>query len=355
MKKDYYELLGIEKTASQDEIKKAFRKKAMEYHPDKNNGDDTKFKEINEAYSVLSDEKKRQNYDNFGSADGGAGFGGAQGFGGFDFSQAQGFGGQGFEFDLGDIFGDMFGGGSRTKRNESGQDIQIELNISFEESVLGVEKKIRLEKDILCDNCHGTGAEKDSKIKKCDVCGGAGSTHTVQNTPFGQIQRQQVCEKCKGKGEIPEKLCSVCNGNGVKRGEEKIDIHIPAGVEDGQRLRVSGKGYEKADGQNGDLYIYISVEHDSRFKRVNNDLFVQEEISFSTAVLGGEKNIKAIAKDIKIKIPAGIQCGEKLKIRGEGVQGRAKGDLYVEIKVSVPKKLSRAYKKLVEELKKEEN
>lgn len=351
MKKDYYEILGVDKNASQDEIKKTFRKKAMEHHPDKNNGDDTKFKEINEAYSVLSDEKKRANYDNFGSADMG-GFGaGGQGFGGFDFSQAQGFGGQGFDFDLGDIFGDFFGGGQRTsQRRKRGADIEIALNISFKESILGTEKTIKLKRDIKCDSCHGSGAE-GGKTKKCQTCGGSGTTYTVQNTPFGQIQRQAVCQECGGLGEIPEKKCSVCGGAGVQKKDDEIKIHIPAGVENGQQLRVAGKGNEIKNGESGDLYIYLEVEENKNFERFGNDLYTVLEIDYPTAVLGGVEKVQGVEGEIKIKIPAGTQSGEKFKIKKEGVRSKfGAGDLYAKIKIKVPEKPSKKYKKLVEEL-----
>lgn len=358
MKKDYYEILGVSKDASDTEIKKAFRKKAMEFHPDKNNGDDTKFKEINEAYSTLSDKNKRQDYDNFGSADmGGAGFGGGQGFGGFDFSQAQGFGGaQGFDFDLGDIFGDMFGGGQRSQRKTQGEDIQIEMNISFKESVLGTKKTFTIKKHKTCDGCFGSGAAKDSKMKKCNSCDGEGVKMNIQNTPFGQVQRQSICADCSGKGNIPEKKCEVCDGVGIRLGDDEINVSIPAGIEDGQRLRVVGKGNEVVDGVNGDLYIFVSVSPDSKFERKDLDLYTKVEVPFSMAVLGGKIDVEAIEKKIKIKIPAGTQSGEKFKIKDEGIRYRSgSGDLFAEIVIAVPKKLSSDYKKIIKELEKLES
>lgn len=361
MTKNYYDILGVDKEATQDEIKKAFRKKAMEYHPDKNNGDDKKFKEINEAYTTLSDKKKRANYDNFGSTNTGgfAGGAGGQGFGGFDFSQAQGFGAnaggsQGFQdFDLGDIFGDMFGGGRRQQKTEArGQDIQVEVKISFKESILGTKKTFIIKKHKICDNCSGSGAAKGSKMKKCESCGGTGVKTEVQNTPFGQIQRQTVCMDCSGKGEIPEKKCEFCDGTGIRLSNDEINVTIPAGIEDGQKLRVVGKGNEVTDGVNGDLYIFVSVASSSKFERKNSDLYTKINVPFTVAVLGGKVEVDGIDKKIKIKIPAGTQSGEKFKIKGEGVRYKTRpGSLFAEVKISVPKKPSSEYKKIVKELK----
>ena len=356
MSKNYYDILGVDKNASEAEIKKAFRKKAKEYHPDKNNGDDTKFKEVNEAYTILSDKTKKANYDNFGSADG-AGFGsgaGGHGFGGFDFSQTHGFGGgQGFQdFDLGDIFGDMFGGGRSQSRETRGQDIQVEVDISFEESILGTKRTFTIKKHMTCKSCSGSGAAKDSKMKKCESCDGEGVKIGVQNTPFGQIQRQSICMDCNGKGHIPEKKCEFCDGVGIKLDNDEINVTIPAGIEDGQKLRVVGGGNEVTDGVNGDLYIFVSVSSNSRFQREGLDLFTKVEVPFVTAVLGGKVEVGGIDKKIKIKIPAGTQSGEKFKIKGEGVRNKTQpGNLFAEVKISVPKNPSSEYKKIIKELK----
>ncbi len=355
MKKDYYEILGVSKNSTEAEIKKAFRKKAMEHHPDKNGGDDKKFKEINEAYSTLSDKQKKQNYDSFGSADmGGGGFGGGQGFGGFDFSQAQGFGGgQGFDFDLGDIFGDMFSGGKSSSRRTQGQDIEVELNISFKESILGTKRTFTIKKHMTCKSCSGSGAEKGTSMKKCDTCNGEGVIMGVQNTPFGQIQRQSICQDCNGKGNIPEKKCSQCDSVGIKLDNDEINISIPAGIEDGQTLRVVGKGNEVVDGVNGDLFVHVSVDNDNSFERKGWDLYTKIYIPFWMAVLGGQIEVQGVENKIKIKIPSGTQSSEKFKIKGEGVKGKTNsGDLYAEVVIEVPKKIDKDYKKKVEELKK---
>jgi len=355
MKKDYYEILGVSRDASQEEIKKAFRKKALEYHPDKNGGDDTKFKEINEAYSVLSDPEKRKKYDQFGSADA-FGSAGASGFEGFDF----GFGNgsmDGFEFDLGDIFGDIFGSGFSShsrKKKKVGRDIEINLTLSFQEAILGAKKEIKIQRDLKCNHCHGTGAEPGTKYKTCDTCNGQGYIVQIQRTPFGQIQSQTVCPNCGGEGKIPEKICSQCNGKGILRKDDYIKINIPAGVEDGQTLRVVGKGNEVKDGIPGDLYINISVENETEFQRKGNDLYLKKEISYPTAVLGGEINITWVdGSNLKIKIPEGTKSGMKFKVSGKGVKN--KGDLYVEILISPPEKITKEYKKIVEKLAELEN
>jgi len=352
MAKNYYEILEVEKNATQEEIKKAFRKKAIKYHPDKNNGDDTKFKEVNEAYTTLSDKDKRSNYDNFGSADGG-GFGGGnggQGFGGFS---GGGFGGgQGFDFDLGDIFGDMFNGGGNQSRKTQGQDIQVEINITFKESILGGKRSFTIQKHMTCKSCSGSGAAKNSKMKKCDSCDGEGVKLGVQNTPFGQIQRQSICMDCNGKGNIPEKKCEFCDGVGVKLDNDEINVTIPAGIEDGQKLRVVGKGNEVVDGVNGDLFIFVSVDGDSKFERKGWDVYTKIKIPFWMAVLGGEIDVEGVDGNIKIKIPKETQSNEKFRIKGEGVKGRSdSGDLFAEVVVEIPKKITKNYKKIMEELK----
>ena len=358
MEEDYYKLLGVEKNATNAELKKAFRKKAQEFHPDKPDGDEAKFKAVNEAYSVLSDKTKRAQYDQFGKAGAQAGFGGAGGaggFGGFDFSGFNQGGAGGFEFDLGDIFsqfgGGGFGGGGRRSR---GQDISVSLTIDFKESVFGVEKEIELEKNSDCDNCAGTGAE-NKKTKTCPECSGSGRVMRVQNTIMGQVQTQATCPTCQGAGTVPEKNCHVCGGDGVRRKKEKITVKIPAGIEDGQQLRLRGRGEAIAYGQPGDLYIQIRVRPDRNFEKQGNHLLTNLDISLSEAALGATKSVKTINGSVKIKVPAGTETGAKLRVKGEGVQitDNRRGDLYVDIKVTVPKKLTREQKKLMEQLQKE--
>jgi len=355
MTKDYYKILGVEKNASADEIKKAFRKKAHKYHPDKPGGDEKKFKEVNEAYNVLSDEKKKSQYDAFGSAgaSAGAGFGGAGsqgGFEGFDFSGFQQGGAGGFGgFDFSDLFGGGFGGGSRVKR---GRDINVELEVSFIDSVFGTKKTFSINKDSVCSGCGGSGAEKGSKMKTCPTCSGAGIVNEVRQTLMGTIQTQAECPDCAGKGKVPEKKCRVCGGSGIERRKEEINVKIPAGVETGNRLRVAGAGQAVSDGESGDLYIHIKVEDNKDFKKVGNDLYSDLEVPLVDAVLGGKVSAKTVDGKITVKIPAGTQNGKILKVKGQGVKisDTKRGDLYLKIKVKIPEKLSRKEKKLFEEL-----
>ncbi len=355
MSKNYYEILGVDRRASQEEIKKAFRKLAHKYHPDKPGGDDKKFKEVNEAYSVLSDEKKRQQYDTFGSAgaSGGGGFSGAD-FGGFDFSGfggASSFGGADFGgFDFSDIFS-SFGGGAEHRRR--GEDMEVELKISFKESIFGTEKNFKIKKNSLCSLCGGSGAEKDSKFKTCPTCGGSGLTEEIRQTILGTVRSQKTCPDCHGKGQIPEKKCSRCGGSGVEYREEEIAIRIPPGVESGNRLRVRGKGQAVEGGESGDLYVYLLVEKGDNFEKVGNDLYTKLEIPLTTAVLGGKEKLKTVDGEITIKIPAGSDSEKVLKVKNQGVviSGKKRGDLYVRLKVKIPKKLGSEEKKLFEELK----
>lgn len=356
MEEDYYKLLDVDKSATDAELKKAFRKKAQEYHPDKPTGDEKKFKAINEAYSTLSDKQKRQQYDTFGKAGAQGGFGGgAGGFGGqgggFDFSGFQQ-GAGGFEFDLGDIFS-QFGGGAGFGggRQSRGHDISVSLKITFKESVFGVEKEFEIEKNSTCDECEGTGAE-NKKTKTCTECKGSGRVARVQNTFMGQVQTQAVCPTCQGSGTIPEKNCHVCGGDGIRRKKEKVKVRIPAGIEDGQQLRLSGRGEAVAQGRAGDLYIQIRVTPQDGFIKVGNHLQTMHTISMTEAALGATKKIETLDGDVSIKIPAGSQHGSKLRVKGNGVviTENRRGDLYVELLIDVPKKLTKEQKKLLEEL-----
>lgn len=361
MSKDYYKTLGVDKNATEAEIKSAFRKLAHQHHPDKNKGDDKKFKEINEAYQTLSDKTKRAQYDQFGPnfASGFAGHGqqgnpfgqGGNPFEGFDFSQFQQ-GAGGFEFDLGDLFGGAFGGGrSRVRR---GNDIETQIRITFKESVFGVEKKISLNKVSACGTCHGTGAKKDSKINTCEICKGKGRIVQMQRTILGNLQTQAECDACYGTGKIPEHKCDTCRGAGVVRDKSEITVKIPAGLSNGDTLRVDGAGEAIPHGQAGDLFLHIAVESHPVFKRMGNDLIMAKEISLTDALLGTRIEIESLDGKEVLEIPEGANTGDQLKIRGRGVaSGHSRGDLIVGIKVAMPKKLSKKAKELIEMLKKE--
>ncbi len=358
MSKDYYKTLGVDKNATEAEIKSAFRKLAHQHHPDKNKGDDKKFKEINEAYQTLSDKTKRAQYDQFGSAGpqfggGGNPYGGQGGnpFDGFDFSQFQQ-GAGGFEFDLGDLFGGAFGGGrSRVRR---GNDIETQIRITFKESVFGVEKKIALNKVSICGTCHGTGAKKESKMNICTTCKGNGRVIQMQRTILGTMQTQVECDACYGAGKIPEHKCESCRGAGVVRDKSEITITIPAGLKNGDTLRMDGAGEAIPHGASGDLFLHIAIDPHPVFKRMGNDLIMAKEIPLIDALLGTSIEIESLDGKETLEIPEGTNTGDQLKIRGRGVaHERLRGDLIVGIKVLMPKKLSKKAKELVGELKKE--
>jgi len=354
MAKDYYQTLGIDKKASKDEIKKAFRTLAHKYHPDKKTGDDAKFKEINEAYSVLSDDQKRAQYDQFGEAGpnmGNGGFGG--GFEGFDFSQFTQGGGGGFEFDFGDIFGDVFGGGRRQAKR--GRDISIDIEISFEDSVFGVERTVLLNKVSKCDTCSGTGGEKGSEQVTCSKCNGKGSIREMKRTFFGQFESQATCENCHGSGKVPKNKCSTCNGEGVLKRETEIKVKIPAGIESGEMIRLSGAGEAIPAGQAGDLYIKIYVKKHPLFRKEGQNLVMDLPVLLTDALLGGEVSIKTLDGDINLKVPEGLKHGEILRIKGKGVaiERGSRGDILVKTNIIMPTKLSKDVKKAIENLKKE--
>ncbi|MFA6392517.1 MAG: molecular chaperone DnaJ [Candidatus Paceibacterota bacterium] len=359
MPKDYYKTLGVEKNASKEEIKKAFHKLAHTHHPDKNNGDDKKFKEVNEAYQVLSDDKKRSSYDQFGNADGpqgfgGAGFGGQGGFGGFDFRGGQ----NGMEFDmgdLGDIFGDFFGGGRSKAKAHKGRDLQTDITLTFEESIFGVEKKINVNKQSICNVCSGTGAKVGTKMDTCKTCGGQGQVREVRRSILGNFATTKTCENCGGAGKIPSEKCSNCRGAGVLKTNEDISVKIPSGVNNGESLRVRGKGESIKGGESGDLYIKLNVKKHTLYTREDSNLIMDLNIKLTDALLGITYNLKTLDnKNIEVKIPEGINNGEMLRVRGKGVPvGGSRGDIIIRIEVDIPKRLSRKSKELVEELKKE--
>lgn len=358
MAKDYYQTLGISKNASKDEIKKAFRTLAHKYHPDKG-GDAEKFKEINEAYGVLSDDKKKASYDQYGSADAGAGFGGGNpfgggGFGGFDFSGfQQGGQGGGFEFDMSDLFGDMFGGGKQS-RAPRGSDIQVDLELSFEDAVFGKEHTFTLNKASVCEHCGGNGAEKGSELLKCSTCDGKGKVKEIKSTIFGQFESASTCPTCHGKGKVPKVKCSVCKGHGVHRKPTEIKVKIPAGINAGEMVRLSGGGEAIEGGASGDLYIRIQIKKHPVFKKEGLNLTMQKKIKLTDALLGADFDIETLDGILTLKIPEGIQYGEVLKIKGKGVpyDGLKRGDILVTVLFDTPK-LSRNARKIIEELKKE--
>ncbi len=362
-KRDYYEVLGVSKTASADEIKKAYRKKAIQYHPDKNPGDkeaEEKFKEAAEAYDVLSDPQKRQRYDQFGHA----GVGGAAG---------GGFSGQGMSMEdifsnFGDLFGghfssffgEGFGGGSgRTYRQtRKGTDLRARLKLSLKEIATGVEKKIKVKRYVACSHCNGTGAD-GNEYTTCDRCKGTGRITRVQNSIFGAMQTQSVCPDCGGEGKIIKKKCSFCNGEGIVMSDEVISVKIPAGVADGMQLSMRGKGNAaRHGGVDGDLYIVIEEEQDPELIRDENDLIYNLLLPVTTAINGGTVEIPTVDSKVKVKIDPGTQPGKMLRLKGKGlpsVNGYGTGDLLVNIGVYIPEKLSKDEKKIFEDLANSDN
>jgi molecular chaperone DnaJ len=351
-KRDYYEILGVSKGASDDEIKRAFRKLAHQYHPDKQGGNAEKFKEINEANQVLSDPAKRQRYDQFGHAAENMG-GGGQGFGGFDFSGFGGANGAQFDFgDLGEMFGGMFGGGRGGRREKRGDDIQMDVSLDFLEAVFGVEKTISLRKTAKCEECGGNGAVKGSSLATCGECRGSGQVRTVQQTILGAMQSTRTCSRCDGTGKIPEKKCQVCHGAGVSKTSKEFSVKIPAGINDGETLRMSGEGEAVQGGRAGDLYLTMRVKYDKRFVRDGFDIKSRVELSFAKAALGVMVQVETVDGPVEVTIPHGTQPGTVLRLKGRGVprlQGTGRGDHFVEVVVNIPEKLSKEQKKILED------
>lgn len=349
MAKDFYETLGVKKDASADEIKSAYRKLAKQYHPDMNKDDDStaqKFKEVNEAYQVLSDDKKRQQYDQFGTADfNGQGYSG--GAGGFD-----GFGG----FDFGDIF-DFFGGGTRQARQntgpQKGQDIKVNVRISFEQAAFGVEQEITVNRTENCEACEGTGAKKGTERKTCPTCGGSGQQRVQQQTVFGSFASVQTCQTCGGEGSIVETPCEECRGRGTVTKQRTIKVNIPAGIDSGQVLTMRGEGSSgRRGGPAGDLRIYITVKPHKLFERLGYDLYVDTNISMVQAAIGDEIEVPTLDGKARYKIAEGTQPGTVFRLKGKGIQhlnSTKFGDLYVRAKVEIPKKLSEKQKEILKE------
>ncbi|HEV7424028.1 MAG TPA: molecular chaperone DnaJ [Candidatus Paceibacterota bacterium] len=365
MAKDYYEILGVNKGASKDEIKKAFYKLAHKYHPDKKGGNETKFKEVNQAYQTLSDDGKRAKYDQFGSQyenmGAGGGYGGGQGgFEGFDFSGAGGFAQGGTEFDFGnlnDIFSDFFTGGMGGGRTQArrGRDISTEVQISFADSIFGTNRKILITKTSTCLTCNGSGAKPETKMETCKTCNGQGKIHETKRSFLGSISTTKVCEVCLGSGEVPKEVCEKCKGKGVLRREEEISLDIPPGMRDGEMIRMTGMGEAISKGTTGDLYIKINVAPHPLFKRDGNDLVMNLNLKLSDALLGAEYPIQTLDGEIKVTIPEGVAINEILRVRGKGVPtGKNKrGDLLIKLNIKLPSKISRKSREIIEELKKE--
>jgi molecular chaperone DnaJ len=360
MTKNYYDVLGVDKGASKDDIKKAFYKLAAKYHPDKKGGDEAKFKEINEAYQTLSDDKKRKEYDTYGQTFngqgpmGGGGFGGFGGFNQGDFADMQ------FDFgDLGDIFGDMFGGagfggGSRQKR---GRDISLEIDVPFTEAVFGTERNVLISKVSTCVTCSGTGAKVGTKKKTCTTCNGQGKVHDVKKTFMGNFQTVHTCSTCNGVGQIPEEKCHDCKGHGVVNKREEINIAVPAGISNGEMIRMTGMGEAVAQGVTGDLYVKINVIPHKLWKREGNDLVITHEIKLTDALLGVKHAIDGLDGSIEIEIAPGAQAGEVLRVKGRGVphvhEKNRRGDVLVKLSIAMPKKLSKKAQAFIEGLKEE--
>ena len=343
-KRDYYEVLGLSKGASADEIKKAYRKLSKQYHPDlnKEEGAEAKFKEIAEAYEVLSDDQKRARYDQFGHEDpsagfGGGGFGGAGGFGGFE-----------------DIFSSFFGGGGRRQDPNAprkGDDLQYRMNISFEDAVFGKETEIEIPKEENCETCNGSGAKPGTTPQSCSHCNGAGTINQAVDTPFGRMVNKRTCPSCRGAGKIIVDKCTTCRGDGKVQKRKKIKVTIPAGVDDGQQLRVSGQGEAGYNGgPAGDLYIVFTVKRHEQFERDGDDIYFELKLTFPQAALGDEIEVPTIHGKVKLKIPAGTQSGAQFRLKDKGVKnvhGYGTGHQYVIVKVVTPTKLTEKQKQLL--------
>jgi len=350
MTKDYYSTLGVEKSASKDDIKKAFHKLARKYHPDnKSGGNEQKFKEINEAYQILSNDKRRAEYDTYGHVFSGGQEG--QEFGGFSsFSDfAEGFQG----FDINDVFGDFFSG--RSERAKRGHDISIDLEIPFRDAIFGTDRTILLTKTSVCDSCRGSGAEAGTKFQKCATCNGQGRVQETRSSFFGTFTSVKECTVCRGRREVPKNLCGLCRGTGIIRKQEEVSVKIPPGMENGEVIRLSGMGEAVSGGVSGDLYIRVHVGTHPVFKRERSNIVMDLNIKLTDALLGEEYTIETLDGVITLKVPENASFGEILRIRNKGVPTGAgkRGDLLVKLNIRLPKNLSKKAKQLFEQLKKE--
>jgi len=350
-KRDFYEVLGVQKSASADEIKKAYRKLAMKYHPDRNPDNkeaEEKFKEVNEAYEILSNDEKRNLYDQYGHAGVDPNFGAGGGFGG-------GFGG--FDVDLGDIFGSFFGGGfgggGRSRRNapQKGESLRANLVLSFEEAAFGCEKEIQINKTEACPDCQGSGAEKGTSVETCTHCNGTGTVKTTHRTPLGMMSSTGTCPKCQGKGKIIKTPCKSCNGSGKKRVTRKIKVSVPAGIDEGQTISLRGEGNVGSNGgPNGDLLIGISIRPHPILSRDGANVLCEIPITYAQATLGAEIEVPTIDGKVKYNVPEGTQTGTVFRLRGKGIpilHSKARGDQFVRVNVEIPKNLSNKQKDLL--------
>lgn len=346
MSKDYYTILGVEKGASKDEVKKGFRKMAAKYHPDKKTGDEEKYKEVTEAYAVLGDEKKKAEYDTYGQSFGGSGGGNPFGGGGNPF-------GGGVEFDMNDIFS-QFGFGGGGQQVQRGRDISIDITLKFEEAVFGVTRKVLLTKNSECDTCQGSGAKAGTSLDNCTTCNGQGKVREQRQSIMGAFTTVRECSTCNGKGKVPKERCGTCAGAGVARKEEEIGIKIPAGIQNGEVIRMTGRGEAIPNGQPGDLYIKIHADNHKTINRDGTTLSTLLPIKLTDALLGATYSVETLDGSVDIKIPAGVTHGELIRIKEKGVPNdRGRGDFMVRVSVETPKKLSKKARKLVEELQSE--
>ncbi len=351
MAKNYYDTLGLDKKASKEDVKKAFRKLAQKHHPDKG-GEEAKFKEITEAYSVLSDDGKRREYDAYGQNFAG---GGAPGGGyGFDPSQFGGFGGGNVEFDFGDLFGDLFGGG-RGGHIKRGRDISMDIEISFKESVEGTKRQVLVTKVGKCDICHGTGAKPNTEMQTCTTCNGQGRVHETRNSPLGAFSSVRACSACEGTGKIPKEKCATCGGHGVLKKEQELHINVPAGIDGGEMLRMPGHGEAIKGGTSGDLYVKVHVKPHPVFRKDGLNLVMHMPMKLTDALVGVTTTIDTLdGKKLEVKIPPMTAPEETLRLRGKGVHiESAQGDLLIRLTITMPKKLSSKTKKLIEEMRSE--
>jgi len=360
MQKDYYKILGVEKSASQDDIKKAYYKLAHQHHPDKKGGDEAKFKEVNEAYQTLSDKNKRDQYDKFGTTFNGAG-GANGGYQNVNWEDMMGgMGGFGNIEDIFDMFGEGFGMGSRkkTKDPRRGKNLEVLIELEMESILIDQEKEISITKNSKCSRCEGSGAEPGTSTKECFTCRGTGRVQQIRKTIFGTISQYAICPECHGEGIKPEHPCNVCHGEGRTKKEEKVKITIPAGVDNNQIIKVKGKGEAgKRGGESGDLYIRIGVRPHKVFQRSGDDIYIQKNITFSQATLGDKIKVPTLEGDnMMVSVPSGIESGKILKVSKRGIphfSSVGRGNMYIQMNIETPQKISKRQKELLEELKKE--